>query len=161
MKEYGMINYMESEKGVVRREILKLDGTKKIRRMINFIFCLFVNLKFKFQSHQIILFVGSGLERYFSALERISKILSSYGIFDSILKQVFHVMESELGIINPSVSILNFSSSLRPKEDEREEKEKKIARAPRKDIIDFHELKILVSPIRVEGRDFGIHKRTL
>ncbi len=44
-----MINYMESEKGVVRREILKLDGTKKIRRMINFIFCLFVNLKFKFQ----------------------------------------------------------------------------------------------------------------
>ena len=155
MKEYGMINYMESEKGVVRREILKLDGTKKIRRMINFIFCLFVNLKFKFQSHQIILFVGSGLERYFSALERISKILSSYGIFDSILKQVFHVIESELGIINPAISILNFSSSLRPKEDEREEKEKKIARAPRKDIIDFHELKILVSPIRVEGRDLG------
>jgi|FaiFalDrversion3_1042247.scaffolds.fasta_scaffold238127_1 hypothetical protein len=33
-----MISYMESEKGVVRRERLKLDGTKKIRGMINFIF---------------------------------------------------------------------------------------------------------------------------
>ncbi len=116
---------------------------------------MFVNLKFIFQLPQIILFVGSGLERYVSALERISKILSSYGVFDGILKQVFHVIESEMEIINPSVCILNFSSSLRPKEDEREEKERKIMRAPRKDIIDFQELKILVSPIRVEGRDLG------
>jgi len=93
--------------------------------------------------------------KYISSLERISKLLSSYGVFDSILKQVFHVIETEMGIINPSVYILNFSSSLRPKEDEREEKEKKIMRAPRKDIIDFRELKIIVSPIRVEGRDLG------
>jgi Transcriptional regulator containing GAF, AAA-type ATPase, and DNA binding domains len=34
-------------------------------------------------------------------------------------------------------------------------KRKKIMRAPRKDIIDFRELKIIVSPIRVEGRDLG------
>jgi hypothetical protein len=47
MKEYGMVNYMESEKGAVRREELKLDGIKKIRRMINFIF-LFV-CKFEVQ----------------------------------------------------------------------------------------------------------------
>mgnify|MGYP001773289659 CR=1 FL=1 len=87
-------------------------------------------------------------------LERIAKLLSSYGSFDSILKQVLHVIETEAGLKDPAITILNFSSSLRPKDKKREELEKKY-KPPLKDKVPFNGSTFLISPIRIEGRDIG------
>jgi len=97
-----------------------------------------------------------GIEKHIKTIRRILSTLSSYSAFDSTLIQVFHIMESELGFENPKIQILNFSRSLRPiKSKKREEIEMKISTSPTYNIIEIENGKLLISPIRVEGRDIG------
>ncbi len=90
-------------------------------------------------------------------LERIVSVVSSYTNWDSIVVQVFHIMETELGFENPHIKLLNFSKSLRPISEEREELERKIKNTYCVvELKSSGEEKLLISvPVRVEGRDIG------
>ncbi len=91
-------------------------------------------------------------KRFLPSIERIANIMSSYSDFEGLLKQAFHVMESELGLENPKISILGFTKSLRPTKEKRDKYE---SGTPRHDIIPLDDKALIITPIKMEGREIG------
>ncbi|MCS7213939.1 MAG: sigma 54-interacting transcriptional regulator [Candidatus Calescibacterium sp.] len=92
-----------------------------------------------------------------SLLSRIASIISSRESFDNIIKQLVFTLESELDLKNTHIKILNYSRKFYSgPEDERRKSIESGFKLPAEDIVDIGPgRKLLVVPIRFEGRDLG------